>query len=412
MENALIIASKAKDAKFKVSVLDTDKKNEIIKSMADALVSRCSEILDSNETDLKNAQDNGISGIMLDRLKLTGQRISDMAHGLLDIISLPDPIGEVVWAAKRPNGLSIAQKRVPLGVVGIIYEARPNVTADAIGLCIKSGNCVVLKGGKEALNSNIKIAEVMREAAVKKGLPEGTIGLIEDTSRQAANEMMKLNGIIDVLIPRGGAGLIKTVTENSTVPIIETGTGNCHIYVDRTADFEMAINIILNAKTSRPSVCNAAESVVIHKDIAFDFFPKLLNKLNEAGVEVRGCDICASMGAKPATEDDYRTEYLDYIISVKVVNSLDEAISHINKYSTGHSEAIITDSYFSAEKFKAEIDSAAVYVNASTRFTDGFEFGFGAEIGISTQMLHARGPMGLNALTSSKFVIDGNGQIR
>ena len=318
----------------------------------------------------------------------------------------------MIHGTKRPNGLVIAKKRVPMGVIGIIYEARPNVTADAIGLCLKTSNAVVLKGGSEAIHSNSAVADVMIQAGEVAGLPKGAVGLIRDISRDAVTEMMKLNDMIDVLIPRGGAGLIQSVVQNATIPVIETGTGNCHIYVDKSADLAMAAKITVNAKTTRPAVCNAAESLLVHKDVAAEFLPKVFADLKKEGVEIRGCEVSQKYGASAATQEDYETEFLDYIIAVKVVRDVDEAIAHINKYSTGHSEAIITNDYKNAEKFKDEVDSAAVYVNASTRFTDGFEFGFGAEIGISTQKLHARGPMGLEELTTVKYVIDGNGQVR
>jgi glutamate-5-semialdehyde dehydrogenase len=335
-----------------------------------------------------------------------------MAQGLMDIAKLDDPVGEIVGAKRRPNGLLISKQRIPMGVIGIIYEARPNVTADAVGLCLKAGNAVVLKGGSEAIHSNSAIADVMTEAGTAAGLPAGAVGLIRDTSREAAAYMMRLNDCIDVLIPRGGAGLIRAVVENSIVPVIETGTGNCHIYADADADLAMARDITVNAKVSRPSVCNAAESLLVHQAVADVFLPMVFDALREHRVEIRGCDICQRFGAIPATEDDYYTEFSDYIISVKVVDGVGAAIDHINKYSTGHSEAIVTNDYANAQRFKNEVDSAAVYVNASTRFTDGFEFGFGAEIGISTQRLHARGPMGLEELTTVKYVIDGDGQIR
>ena len=351
---------------------------------------------------------------LLDRLLLTEKRIEQMAEGLEQVAALDDPIGEVLSMKKRPNGLRIGQKRVPLGVVGIIYEARPNVTADAFGLCFKTGNAVILKGGSDALHSNIAIVASIRRTLAECGVDENAIALIEDTSRETTTEFMKMNGYVDVLIPRGGAGLIRAVVENATVPVIETGTGNCHIYVDESADLDMAVNIIFNAKTQRIGVCNACESLVVHENIKDALLPKLAERLKEKNVEMRGDkasqEACSDI--IPASDEDWGKEYLDYILSIKTVKSTAEAITHINRYNTGHSETIITENYTNAEKFLDEVDAAAVYVNASTRFTDGFEFGFGAEIGISTQKLHARGPMGLEALTSTKYIIYGNGQIR
>ena len=377
-------------------------------------------ILDANKIDIENGKKNHMPEGLLDRLLLTETRIAQMAEGLRQVAALDDPIGEVLGMKKRPNGLMIGQKRVPLGVVGIIYEARPNVTADAFALCFKTGNVVILKGGSDAIHSNIAIVETIRKALAKESIPEQAISLIEDTSRETAAAFMKMNEYVDVLIPRGGAGLIRAVVNQATIPVIETGTGNCHIFVDETADFNMAIDIIMNAKTQRIGVCNACESLVLHEKIADAFLPKLMKRLAEKEVEVHGdekvmqiADGCVKKELLvPATEEDWGREYLDYKISAKVVSSVDEAIAHINKYNTGHSEAIITENYSNAEKFLNEIDAACVYVNASTRFTDGFEFGFGAEIGISTQKLHARGPMGLLALTSTKYIIYGNGQIR
>ena len=351
---------------------------------------------------------------MLDRLKLSPERINGMADAVRSVISLPDPVGTVLDGKTLPNGLKLYKTRVPLGVVAIIYEARPNVTADAASLCLKSGNCVILKGGKEAINSNIAIASVMRAALEGTAVPPDCVQLIEDTSRAAASELMTLNGYIDVLIPRGGAGLIKAVVKNATVPVIETGAGNCHTYVDKYADVDMAANIVFNAKTSRPSVCNACETVIVHRDIAEKALPAIKRRLDEKNVELRGDDYARSIlpDIKPAAPEDWETEYLDYILAVKTVDSIDEAIAHIARYSTGHSECIVTGNYEMAQKFVSEVDSAAVYVNASTRFTDGGEFGFGAEIGISTQKLHARGPMGLPELTSMKYTVYGSGQIR
>lgn len=416
----LEICKQAKAIAPKIGILDTNTKNQALLAVADFLVKDQNSILDANKIDIENGKKNHMPEGLLDRLLLTEARIAQMAEGLRQVAALDDPIGEVLGMKKRPNGLMIGQKRVPLGVVGIIYEARPNVTADAFALCFKTGNVVILKGGSDAIHSNIAIVETIRKALVKEGLPEQAIALIEDTSRETAAAFMKMNEYVDVLIPRGGAGLIKAVVNQATIPVIETGTGNCHIFVDETADFDMAINIILNAKTQRIGVCNACESLVLHEKIADAFLPKLMKRLAEKEVEVHGdekvmqiADGCVKKELLvPATEEDWGREYLDYKISAKVVSSVDEAIAHINKYNTGHSEAIITNNYSNAEKFLNEIDAACVYVNASTRFTDGFEFGFGAEIGISTQKLHARGPMGLIALTSTKYIIYGNGQIR
>ena len=416
----LEICKQAKAIAPKIGILDTNTKNQALLAVADFLVKEQNSILDANKIDIENGKKNHMPEGLLDRLLLTEVRIAQMAEGLRQVAALDDPIGEVLGMKKRPNGLMIGQKRVPLGVVGIIYEARPNVTADAFALCFKTGNVVILKGGSDAIHSNIAIVETIRKALVKEGLPEQVIALIEDTSRETAAAFMKMNEYVDVLIPRGGAGLIKAVVNQATIPVIETGTGNCHIFVDETADFNMAIDIIMNAKTQRIGVCNACESLVLHEKIADAFLPKLMKRLAEKEVEVHGdekvmqiADGCVKKELLvPATEEDWGREYLDYKISAKVVSSVDEAIAHINKYNTGHSEAIITNNYSNAEKFLNEIDAACVYVNASTRFTDGFEFGFGAEIGISTQKLHARGPMGLIALTSTKYIIYGNGQIR
>ncbi len=416
----LEICKQAKAIAPKIGILDTNTKNQALLAVADFLVKEQNSILDANKIDIENGKKNHMPEGLLDRLLLTEVRIAQMAEGLRQVAALDDPIGEVLGMKKRPNGLMIGQKRVPLGVVGIIYEARPNVTADAFALCFKTGNVVILKGGSDAIHSNIAIVETIRKALVKEGLPEQVIALIEDTSRETAAAFMKMNEYVDVLIPRGGAGLIKAVVNQATIPVIETGTGNCHIFVDETADFNMAIDIIMNAKTQRIGVCNACESLVLHEKIADAFLPKLMKRLAEKEVEVHGdekvmqiADGCVKKELLvPATEEDWGREYLDYKISAKVVSSVDEAIAHINKYNTGHSEAIITNNYTNAEKFLNEIDAACVYVNASTRFTDGFEFGFGAEIGISTQKLHARGPMGLIALTSTKYIIYGNGQIR
>lgn len=404
----------AKEAAYILANITTTDKDRALEFMAKKLLENADKIIEENKKDLKKAVENGTSKGMLDRLSLDKSRIDSMADGLMQIINLQDPVGEVIGMWNRPNGLQIGQKRVPLGVIGIIYEARPNVTCDAAGLCLKSGNAVILRGGKEAINSNIAITNALREGLKEANVPEDAIQLIEDTSREVATQMMKLNDYIDVLIPRGGAGLIKAVVNNATVPVIETGTGNCHIYVDSECDFEMAKNIIVNAKTSRPSVCNAAESLVIHEDVAEELLPILAKALRDKDVVLRGDkrarEIVKDM--EEATEEDFYKEYLDYIMSVKVVKDIDEAIAHINKYNTGHSEAIVTKSYENSQKFLQRIDAAAVYVNASTRFTDGCEFGFGAEIGISTQKLHARGPMGLKELTTIKYIIFGNGQIR
>lgn len=416
----LEICKQAKAIAPKIGILDTNTKNQALLAVADFLVKEQNSILDANKIDIENGKKNHMPEGLLDRLLLTETRIAQMAEGLRQVAALDDPIGEVLGMKKRPNGLMIGQKRVPLGVVGIIYEARPNVTADAFALCFKTGNVVILKGGSDAIHSNIAIVETIRKALAKESIPEQAISLIEDTSRETAAVFMKMNEYVDVLIPRGGAGLIKAVVNQATIPVIETGTGNCHIFVDETADYNMAIDIIMNAKTQRIGVCNACESLVLHEKIADAFLPKLMKRLAEKEVEVHGdekvmqiADGCVKKELLvPATEEDWGREYLDYKISAKVVSSVDEAIAHINKYNTGHSEAIITNNYSNAEKFLNEIDAACVYVNASTRFTDGFEFGFGAEIGISTQKLHARGPMGLIALTSTKYIIYGNGQIR
>lgn len=407
------LGKNAKRAESILAILSTEKKNEALKAIAAALIENTDKIIKANELDMENAVRNGIKETMLDRLKLTEERIKGIADGVLAVVALSDPIGEVLNMTKRPNGLMIEKVRVPVGVIGIIFEARPNVIVDAAALTLKTGNAVILRGGKEAFNSNKALTDIMREAISSVGIPEDAINLVEDISRESAVEMMRLNGYIDVLIPRGGAGLIKSVVENATVPVIETGSGNCHIYVDEFADIETAVKILINAKVQRPSVCNACESLVVHKNIASDFLPLAVKELKKNGVEVRGCEktrkICDVL---PATEEDFYTEYNDLIISVKIVDNIDEAIEHINTHNTKHSECIVTENRVDSEKFLNEVDAAAVYVNASTRFTDGFEFGFGAEIGISTQKLHARGPMGLNELTSTKYIIYGNGQIR
>ena len=411
------IGKKAKEAESVMRVLDTNTKNEVLQKAAENLKKDKEKILSANAVDMENGRKKGMSDGLLDRLLLTEARIAQMAEGLCQVAALEDPIGEVLSMKKRPNGLLIGQKRVPLGVVGIIYEARPNVTADAFALCFKTGNVVILKGGSDALHSNQAIVESIQHTLGELSLPETAIQLICDTSHETAEKFMRMNGYVDVLIPRGGAGLIRTVVKNETVPVIETGTGNCHIFVDESADFDMAVNIIYNAKTQRIGVCNACESIVIHEKIVDAFMPVLAERLKEKHVEIRGDErvmqaLAGQEDVKKATEEDWGTEYLDYIISAKTVAGVDEAIAHINKYNTGHSEAIITENYTNAEKFLNEVDAAAVYVNASTRFTDGFEFGFGAEIGISTQKLHARGPIGLLALTSTKYIIYGNGQVR
>lgn len=408
------IGVRAKAAKRLLGTIETVKKNQALLTAAELLVEKQKELLEANEEDIRIAEANGMKAGMVDRLKLTPERIEGMAKGLRQIAELEDPIGEVTGMKRRPNGLLIGQQRVPLGVVGIIYESRPNVTADAFGLCFKTGNAVILKGGSDAIHSNIAIVGVIREALKGCGITGDAVILLEDTSRETTERFMKLNEYVDVLIPRGGAGLIKAVVNNSTIPVIETGTGNCHIFVDESADIDMAVNIIFNAKTQRIGVCNACESLVVHEEIRQKLLPALWEKLKEKQVELRGdAAVCAVIpDAVPAAEEDWGMEYLDYILSVKTVSSVDEAIAHINRYNTGHSEAIITENYANAQKFLNEIDAAAVYVNASTRFTDGFEFGFGAEIGISTQKLHARGPMGLLALTSTKYIIYGNGQVR
>ena len=403
----------AKQAARKLAVAGSQK-DKALEAIADALIAHTQEILAANGEDLDAARANGMSQSLLDRLALNEKRIQGMAQGVRQVAAQPDPVGQVLEGSLRPNGLRIEKVSVPLGVVGMIYEARPNVTADAAALCLKAGNAVILRGGKEAFRSNRAIAQVMRQTVESAGLPADSIQLVEDTSRASSVEMMGLTGYLDVLIPRGGAGLIRTVVENSRVPVIETGVGNCHVYVDDAADTDMAVNIIFNAKTSRPSVCNAIETVLVHKDAAQQVLPAVKAKLDEKQVEIRGCERTCQIlsGCTPATEEDWSTEYLDYILAVKVVDSLDEAMDHIARYSSGHSECIVTENYAHAERFLNEVDSAAVYVNASTRFTDGGEFGLGAEVGISTQKLHARGPMGVRQLTSQKFIIRGSGQIR
>ena len=414
MSELLELGKNACDAKYVLQKLTTEEKNKALQTAANDLCERQEEILAANVLDLENGKNNGMNPGLLDRLKLTGERIAQIAEGLRQIAALPDCIGETMEHFERPNGLKIDKVRVPLGVIGIIYEARPNVTADAFGLCFKTGNAVILKGGSDAIHSNTAIVKCIREALVSAGITENAIQLIEDTSRETAAEFMKMNQYVDVLIPRGGRGLIRAVVNQSTIPVIETGTGNCHIYVDETADLQMAADIVINAKTQRVGVCNACESLLVNRRVKDEFLPVLAERLKEKHVEVRADKDAGELmpGAVPATEEDWGTEYLDYILSVKVVDSVEEAIAHINRYNTKHSEAIITNDYVHAQKFLDEVDAAAVYVNASTRFTDGNEFGFGAEIGISTQKLHARGPMGLLALTTTKYIIYGNGQVR
>ena len=404
----------AKEAEVTLRSLSTNKKNEVLLAVAAQLEDKAELLIKANEQDVENGRKNQMPESLVDRLLLTKERIEGMSEGLRQLAELEDPIGEVLGMKKRPNGLLIGQKRVPLGVIGIIYEARPNVTADAFGLCFKTGNAVILKGGSDAIHSNQAIVKCIRETLKEHNVTENAVQLIEDTSRETAGEFMKMNQYVDVLIPRGGKGLIRAVVNQSTIPVIETGTGNCHIYVDETADLSMAADIIMNAKTQRVGVCNACESLLVHNSVKDALLPVLAERLKEKHVEMRADKEALALmpGAVPAVEEDWGREYLDYILSIKVVYSVDEAIAHINRYNTGHSEAIITDNYTNAQKFLDEVDAAAVYVNASTRFTDGFEFGYGAEIGISTQKLHARGPMGLLALTTTKYIIYGNGQIR
>ena len=409
------LGANAAAAKKSLISADTEKKNAALQKIAEALLAHSSEIIEANAADLKAARENGMSVSMQDRLMLNEDRIKGISDAVSELIKLEDPIGRVDNGSVRPNGLRITKVRVPMGVIGMIYESRPNVTADAATLCLKTGNAVILRGGKEAYNSNKCICNIMRDAVEEAGFPKDIIQFVDDTTREVTTELMKCNKYLDLLIPRGGAGLIRAVTRNATVPVIETGTGNCHIYIDKSADIEMGVNITDNGKTQRPSVCNALETLLVHKDIAEKFLPAVKAKLDEHNVELRGCpETVRILGdcVTPATDDDYATEFGDYIMAVKVVNDIDEAIEHIGKYSTGHSECIVTNDLKNAEKFKQEVDSACVYVNASTRFTDGGMFGFGAEIGISTQKLHARGPMGLYEITSNKYLIDGNGQIR
>lgn len=412
MSRLIEMGQAAKEASVVLAKLRTPEKNKALIASAEALEQNMDKILAANKVDVEMAVENGIKGAFIDRLTLNEKRIKDMANGLRDVAALPDPIGEVLYMKTLDNGLIVGQKRVPMGVIGIIFEARPNVTSDAFGLCLKAGSATILRGGKEAFNSNTTIVNIFRDALEKIGMPKDCVQMVEDTSRETATEMMRLNGYIDLLIPRGGAGLIKSVVQNSTVPVIETGIGNCHVYVDETADLEKAVRIVLNAKTQRPGVCNSCESLLVHENIAEKFIPMIIKELKEKKVEIRGDEIFVNAGAVPASEEDWGTEYDDLIISARVVRNVDEAIEHIRKYGTGHSEAIITENYTNAQKFLDEVDAAAVYVNASTRFTDGGEFGFGAEIGISTQKLHARGPMGLKEITTTKYIIYGNGQIR
>lgn len=415
MNYAETLGSRAKACRKAAATASTAEKNAALAAISAALRESIDVILDSNEADLIAARENGISEAMQDRLRLTADRINGIADGVDDVIKLEDPIGEVISGSVRPNGMSITKVRVPLGTIAIIFESRPNVTVDAAVLCLKSGNAVILRGGKEAFNSNRCLCSIMRSALAKVGMPEDLIQFVEDTSREVSNELMRCSDYIDVLIPRGGAGLIRACKQNATVPVIETGTGNCHVFVDETADLPMAVSIVNNGKTRRVSVCNAVESLLVHENVAEEFLPMIKAKLDEKHVEIRGCERTKAIlgdSVVPATEEDYATEFLDYIISVKVVKSLDEAIEHIDKYTTHHSECIVTNDLANAERFQKEIDAAAVYVNVSTAFTDGGMFGLGAEIGISTQKLHARGPMGLRELTSMKFLIGGNGQIR
>ncbi|MDL2257531.1 glutamate-5-semialdehyde dehydrogenase [Eubacteriales bacterium OttesenSCG-928-K08] len=407
-------ANLAKQSTYALMITSSALRNAALLSMAAALEENVELILNENEKDLSAAAQNGRGEAMLDRLRLTKERVFDMAQGLRKVAALPDPIGGEDFSILRPNGIRIARRRVPLGLIAIIYEARPNVTADAIGLCLKSGNAVILRGGSEAIHSNVAVADVMAQAAYESGLPEGCIQLVRDTSRETATELMRLNSLVDVLIPRGGAELIQSVVRNATVPVIETGVGICHTYVNAAADFDMAAEIVYNAKVSRPAVCNAMETLLIDEAIASRCLPKIAAPLIKRGVELRGCERTRAilLEAIEATEQDWYTEYHDYILSIRVVDGLEQAIAHINKYGSHHSECIVTNDYMAAERFLNEADAAAVYVNASTRFTDGEEFGLGAEIGISTQKLHARGPMGLNELTSVKYIVRGDGQIR
>jgi glutamate-5-semialdehyde dehydrogenase len=414
MVELIEIGKRAKKAAGELASLNTEAKNNVLRMVAELLEKSAGEILEANVRDLQLGKEMGLKGAIMERLTLSDDRIRGIAQGLREIVQLEDPIGEIEEMKQRPNGLLIGKKRVPLGVVGVIYESRPNVTADVAGLCIKTGNVCVLRGGKEAFRSNNAIVKIFHEAIESCGLDPNMVQLVQNTERESALAMMKLNKYLDILIPRGGAGLIQAVVQNSTVPVIETGVGNCHVYVDNSADLKKAVAIVYNAKTHRPGVCNAAESLLVHQEIAAAFLPEIGKALSEAGVEIRGDKMTCTLvpGAIPATEKDWATEYLDLIISSKVVCSVEEAVEHINHYGSMHSESIVTENYSNAQYFLDRVDAAAVYVNASTRFTDGFEFGFGAEIGISTQKLHARGPMGLKELTTNKYVIYGNGQIR
>ena len=412
-EYVLTLCYEAREASRVLSVASGMQKNEALLRIASAIESEKEYILKENQKDLEAAEQNGVPKTMLDRLKLNAERIIGIAEAVRDVVKLPDPCGHGV-ASVRPNGLKITKISVPIGVIGIIYEARPNVTVDAAALCIKSGNAVVLKGGKEAINTNRALINIMQKALDSSDIPPKAIALIDNTSRTATTELMNARGFIDVLIPRGGKGLIKAVVENASVPVIETGAGNCHIYIDKAADIKKAVSVAINAKTSRPSVCNAVETMLVHKDIAAEFLPKFAFEASKYNLEMRGCTVTREIldGVKAATQSDYETEFNDFILAIRVVDSLDDAIKHIRAFSTGHSEAIITEDLAAARTFTEQIDAAAVYVNASTRFTDGGEFGFGAEIGISTQKLHARGPMGLNELTTVKYIVEGTGQIR
>ena len=409
------LGKRAVEVKGRIATASTREKNQILEEIARNLRANVPEILRENERDIGAAKENGISDTMVDRLRLTEERIAGIADACMELVGLEDPVGEILEGSLRPNGMRITKVRVPMGVVGIIYESRPNVTVDAAALCIKSGNASILRGGKEAIHSNQILMKVMQQAVASCGFPPEIVQLVEDTSREVSTQMMRANGYIDILIPRGGAGLIQAIVKNATVPVIETGTGNCHIYVDELADLDMAMDITDNGKTQRPSVCNALETCLVHEKVAEAFLPKLAERFRAHQVEIRGCRRTREiLGDQviPATEEDYATEFLDYVMSIRVVGSIEEAIEHIGKYSTGHSECIITRDYDHAEQFQREVDSACVYVNCSTRFTDGGEFGLGAEIGISTQKLHVRGPMGLKELTTMKYWINGNGQIR
>lgn len=415
MNYAETLGAKAKASEKALRCATSEQKDKALAAIEKALLDNTDRILAANALDLENAVKNGMPAAMQDRLRLTEDRIKGIAQGVADVIKLDDPIGTADSGSVRPNGMRITKVRVPLGVIGIIFESRPNVTVDAAVLCLKAGNVVILRGGKEAYNSNKCLCDIMRSAIAEAGMPEDAVQFVDDTTREVTTQLMKCSNYLDVLIPRGGGGLIRAVKENATVPVIETGVGNCHVFVDETADIEMAVNIVDNGKTQRPSVCNAIESLLVHESIAEKALPAIKARLDGHNVEIRGCEKTAAILGDcvvPATEEDYATEFLDYIISVKVVSGIDEAIDHISKYTTGHSECIVTNSLANADRFRNEIDAAAVYVNASTRFTDGGMFGFGAEIGISTQKLHARGPMGLRELTSMKYLIDGNGQIR